>query len=188
VPIGLYESQDVHHIGLRGFRDEAGDLLRGFAKSLQQCLVANHPFFWRIHHVDYYLGSTPEIFKFLFSCFLLFCHVLDLLQALSELHFGIFKLLRHKLHVICMTVQQILHVSQQIFFISYYIIEFCGQATRRSTCASSDTNTWIHQNKAKQLTVCDLGDFWPEPCSCLEDFESPSSRARPPGCAPVSKC
>jgi hypothetical protein len=85
-------------------RDVASNLLRGFVKSLQQRLITNHPFFGRIHHVNHYLGSTPEHFKFLFSYFLFFGHVLDLLQALSELRVSIFKFLCHTLYVICATV------------------------------------------------------------------------------------
>jgi hypothetical protein len=39
-----------------------------------------------------------------------------------------------------------------MFFISYYIIEFCGQSTKERTRTSSDTSNWIKQCKAKAIT------------------------------------
>jgi hypothetical protein len=83
-------------------------------------------------------------------------------------------------------VHKILEVSQQFFFTFYYIFELYGQKTRRSTCATSEdyystTSNWAKYSGESYLDGPLLGTWF-----FLQDFQSPSLRARSPMYTPAS--
>jgi hypothetical protein len=84
-------------------------------------------FFQWIHHVHQplggsskvhqLLGGSPKVFQLLLTPLILLAQRLDLLKAVDELSLGVADPLLQPLDVICTGIQQVLHVSKQLFFI-----------------------------------------------------------------------